>query len=312
MCATRPPLIFTWNSLTPEYSIPTRRELVKEAARNPTTTELKESQQEQQEYYWSNDPISNKPLARPVVSDSTGKLYNKDTILEYLIPSEDEHKKAEAERVLMDNVKNLKDVVEVKFEIEEHDKPDRNTVGRTERWICPITNKLLGSGSKAVYLVPCGHAFSASVVKEVADEKCLQCNEPYAPNDIIPIIPVEETDVARLLLRIKDLKSRGLTHSLKSASKSSKKRKKNAEAEGEKENGEQKDRKKPPPTNPNIKNASTASLTAKVLEEQEERNKKRKMAKNDNLDSLFSNRDQTKPHGKSSDFMTRGFSIQAP
>ena len=252
------------------------------------------------------------------MSDCTGKLYNKDSILEFLIPSDDDHRKAETERILKGNVKSLKDVVEVKFEVEASGQPERNTVGRTERWICPITNKTLGPGSKAVYLVPCGHAFSASVVKEVADERCLQCNELYAPNDVIPIIPTEETDIARLLLRVQALKEKGLTHSLKKASGSSKKRKRTAEVDGKKEygttNGHIADKQKAPAvpsSNANIKNASTASLTARVLSEQEERSKKRKTAKNDNLDSLFSSRDQTKPLGKSGDFMSRGFTIPA-
>ena len=66
-------------------SIPTRRELVKEAARNPSAAQVKESQHEQQEYQWTTDPISRQPLVQPVVSDSSGKLYNKATILEYLV-----------------------------------------------------------------------------------------------------------------------------------------------------------------------------------------------------------------------------------
>lgn len=60
-----------------------------------------------------------------------------------------------------------------------------------------------------------------------------------------------------------------------------------------------------------IKNASTASLTAKVLEEQDQRNKRRKQEGNENLKGLFSSRDSKKLSGTSSDFMTRGFSIPA-
>ena len=63
------------------------------------------------------------------------------------------------------------------------------------------------------------------------------------------------------------------------------------------------------PTNNGIKNASTASLTKKVLDEQEERNKRRKLEQNDNVKSLFSSRD-ARPNAKNSaDYMTRGFSI---
>jgi hypothetical protein len=55
-----------------------------------------------------------------------------------------------------------------------------------------------------------------------------------------------------------------------------------------------------------INNSSTASLTAKVMQ-QTEQSKKRKMD-NENVKSLFSNRDQTASLGNSAGFMTRGFS----
>ena len=157
-------------------SIPTRRELVKEAARALTTTQLKETQHEQQSYAWSADPLTRKPLARPVVSDAAGKLYNKDAILEYLLLADDGGvKKAEDEKVLEGRVRSLKDVVEVKFEVEAGGEESMNGgVERTERWVCPITRRELGPGAKAVYLVPCGHAFVGSVVKEVPGETCLQ------------------------------------------------------------------------------------------------------------------------------------------
>ncbi|KAJ9631678.1 Replication termination factor 2 [Taxawa tesnikishii (nom. ined.)] len=304
-------------------SIPTRRELVKEAARNPTVTQQKEKQAEQQSYYWTTDPISRKPLAAPVVSDCNGKLYNKDTILEYLLPSEaGEASKTEAEAILQGSVKSLKDIIEVKFESDT----SGDCKNDQQKWKCPVTGDRLGPGSKAVYLVPCGHAFSGSAIKEVSGERCLVCNETYASNDIIPIIPVAETDVARLALRMKRLKENNLTHSLKKASKeSSKKRKKHAidTADGTSTTAtlytEKTDSKQPTssrgtptprtstPVN-GINNAATASLTAKVLAEQT--TKKRKVD-NDNVRSLFSSRDQSKPQGKSSDFMTRGFEIPA-
>ena len=86
-------------------SIPTRRELVKEAARNPSAAQVKESQHEQQEYQWTTDPISRQPLVQPVVSDSSGKLYNKATILEYLVEGT---RKEDFERETQGAVKSLK------------------------------------------------------------------------------------------------------------------------------------------------------------------------------------------------------------
>ncbi|KAF1836218.1 DUF602-domain-containing protein [Decorospora gaudefroyi] len=312
-------------------SIPKRSELVKEAAKALTSAQIKEAQTEQQEYAWSTDPLTRKPLAKPIVSDAAGALYNKDSIIEYLLKEEDDAEKTEMRKVggvkdselgtFGDRVKGLKDVVEIKLETE-----DEKGEGK---WVCPITGTRLGPGSKAVYVVPCGHAFAGSVVKEVAENVCLTCNEPYADNDVIPILPTAPTEIARLNLRMKTLKEKGLTHALKKAPGSKKKRKHGEkEASGENtSNGttattvkpssssdEEKAAKKEnkeaaTTTNNGIKNSATASLTRKVLQEQEERNKRRKMAQNDNVNSLFSKTEHKPGAGNSADFMTRGFSI---
>ncbi|KAF2852876.1 DUF602-domain-containing protein [Plenodomus tracheiphilus IPT5] len=323
-------------------SIPKRRELVKEAAKALTTAQLKEALTEQQEYSWSTDPLTRKPLALPVVSDAAGILYNKDSIIEFLLKDDGDAEKAEMKKVgavkgsveggfvelgsFGDRVKGLKDVVEVKFEVAEQDEGEEK--GRGEKWVCPVTGTVLGPSAKAVYIVPCGHAFAGSVVKEVKGSVCLTCNEPYAENDVIPIIPSIPTDIARLNLRAKTLKEKGLTHALKKAA-GSKKRKKNAEKEHDTENFENDNTTKRTSSDEDkkttervtekkteahhkdngIKNASTASLTRKVLAEQEQLNKRRKLPQNDNVNSLF-NKSNSKPNmGNSADYMTRGFSI---
>lgn len=161
---------------SPLSSIPKRRELVKEAARNPTAAELKETQLEQQDHLWTVDPLTNRPLAHPVVSDSLGRLFNKDSIIEFLLPAEDEDlvKRTEQEALMKGTVRSLKDVVQVNFEMGDADVSKKNGTTRAERWICPITTKELGPAAKAAYLVPCGHAFSEVALKEVAGDKCLQ------------------------------------------------------------------------------------------------------------------------------------------
>ncbi|KAK1823753.1 Replication termination factor 2 [Friedmanniomyces endolithicus] len=297
-------------------SIPTRRELVKEAARNPTTAQLKETLHERQQHSWKTDPISNQPLAQPVVSDSSGTLYNKDTILEYLTSP---GPNPEADRITQGAIKSLKDVVEVKFEL----APEATVEARHEVWRCPVTGDELGPGARAVYLVPCGHAFSGTAIKEVSGEKCLSCETGFAENNVITILPMAEKDVARLAVRVRVLREKGLAHSLKKVSGGGgggKKRKKRDEVLVEVGSGTTGsvtalEHKTAAPLNgthdldavASINNASTASLTAKVLEESE-RAKRRKL-QNQNVQSLFSSRDQSKPIGKSSDFMTRGYSV---
>jgi len=285
-------------------SIPTRRELVKEAAKNPSAAQVKESQHEQQEYQWTTDPISRQPLEPPVVSDSSGKLYNKATILEYLVEGT---RKEEAERETNGAVKSLKDVVEVKFELDSDVSSEVQDKEKSKKpaWKCPVTGDRLGPGSKAVYIVPCGHAFSGAAIKEVSGEKCLTCDIEYASNDIIPINSVIDTDIARLSLRAKTLQEKGLSHSLKKAS-GSKKRKKRDEQTAEAEDKGAAKVKATEDVKDKINNSATASLTAKVMQQQEQA-KKRKM-ENENVKSLFSSRDQAAAMGNSAGFMTRGFS----
>ncbi|KUL87229.1 hypothetical protein ZTR_03312 [Talaromyces verruculosus] len=303
-------------------SIPTRRELVREAAKAPSATQVKEAQREQQEHYWTTDPLSHKPLIRPIVSDSVGNLYNKDSILKYLIGAEDDDisSKADCDEILQGRVKGLKDVVELKFEV---DTEGDSKNGGGEKWICPVTTKQLGPAVKSVYIVPCGHVFAEEAVREMKGDTCLQCNEPYTEDNVIVILPTKEADKQRLMSRGLKLAEQGLTHSIKKLS-GSKKRKKHANGEASttataeepaasptKAKAESIDKDKPPISSASgIKNASTAILTAKVLEEEQERKKRQKLARSENLQSLFHN-DNDKRKMKDGDFMTRGFSIPA-
>ena len=269
----------------------------------------------------------------PVVSDSAGNLYNKDAIIQYLLPDEaSSMDKSEANKVLQGRVKSLKDVVEVQFE----ENPDERAAS-IDQWICPVTLKPLGPAVKAVYLVPCGHAFSLEATKEMKGETCLQCgvaNE--SQRDVVPIFPMTEEEREILQKRLQALAAQGLTHSLKKVS--GKKRKangavveassllqgENIQSEVEESQPQRKDVPKPEPgprsntpasgiSTPKmphgIQNAATASLTAKVLAEEEARKKRRLMVgENENLKSLFS-KSETIGSRKDGDFMTRGFSV---
>ncbi len=297
---------------------------MKEAARNPTSTDLREKQREHLAHRWSQCPVSHKALVKPIVSDYSGDLYNKDAILQFLLPAEvSPIDKEEFDKFIQGRIKSLKDVVEVLFESEL----DEQT--RTERWICPITSKELGPTVKAVYLVPCGHAFSQEAITQIKADQCSQCGTAYESRDIIPILPSTETDKIIVLKRIEELRNQGLTHSLKKAA-GNKKRK--AKGEGKQSNGEEAgtavkseplneikhseeavERSGTPqsgtsaskPTN-GIKNAATASLTARVLEE--EQTKKKRKLESENISSLYSKGDRKQSDGN---FMTRGFSIPA-
>ena len=268
-----------------------------------------------------------------MVSDCNGLLYNKDAVLQYLLPAKaSTFNREDCDKVLLGRIKSLKDVVEVRFEIDRDQPADR------ERWICPVTSKELGPAVKAVYLVPCGHAFSQEAIKEMKAEQCLQCGQPYDTDNIIILFPSTEDEKSILQRRIDHLSDRGLTHSLKKVSGASKKRKADKIVKEEQEPAEVVPQstdfiRSPATRSPNstpiprstppilptstakpssgLKNAVTASLTAKVLEEENERKRRRLVnGQNENLKSLFTKKDDKSKSGDS-DFMTRGFSIPA-
>ena len=162
-------------------SIPRRSELVRSATRPPTASEAKATALEAQAHAWSTCPLSQQPLKPPIVSDCAGGLYNKDAVLEYLLPAEgvdggDEEgarertrEREEKEKVLQGRVGGLRDVVEVKFHT--------GGGGGEGKWVCPVTDKELGPGTgvRSVYVVPCGHVFAEVAVREVkGGEGCLQ------------------------------------------------------------------------------------------------------------------------------------------
>lgn len=291
-------------------SIPTRRELVKEAARRPTTSELRATRAESLAHRWQHCFLTDSPLKPPIVSDALGHLFNKDSVLEFLLAgsSTDENemrKRKEGEEKTGGVLSSLKDIVELKFSSESN----------TKDLICPITQKRLDEHTRAVYIVPCGHVFSEAAVtqtmagaaaaaekgEELADKPlCLQCSQPYASNDVVPILPIDELEVARLTLRIERLQEIGLSHSLKKAG--GRKRKK-ANASDAQVPATSKSTAESEKKQRNIGNSDTASITARVMQEQA--GKKRKQ--NDNLESLYSKKSHDGKPGKNNDFMTRGY-----
>ncbi|RPB07900.1 DUF602-domain-containing protein [Morchella conica CCBAS932] len=272
-------------------SIPTRRELVKSPTRRATHSQLRDSNAQTQEYHWSTCPLSKRPLASPVVSDSSGRLYNKDSILEWLLRGTEAF--GDGEEVLDGRVKSLRDVLEIKFDISKEDGQDK--------WVCPVSRKGLLAGVRAVYLVPCGHAFLESAIKEIKGNEgvCLQCGTAYEADNVIPINPVLDEDAQSLRNRIKILSEKGLGHTLRKLSDGKSKKRKKGFKESEK---------LPKKEETSIKNAATASLTSKVLEDEKMKNKRRKTEMSDNLRSLFSTKEQDDASGRN-DFMSRGYTI---
>ncbi|KAK0616838.1 Rtf2 RING-finger-domain-containing protein [Immersiella caudata] len=268
-------------------SIPKRRELVKNAARNPTVSELKATALESLAHAWSHDPLTTEPLdLENIVSDWRGRLYNYESILKALLPSDDKHDDAALappngespeERFSSTGIKSLRDVVKLKFK--RYTQPGAKG---SDIWACPVSLKELGPSTKSVYIVPCGHVFAEAAIKQIDEKVCPECSEPFEASDAIPVLPTEKADIEKLEARLDDLKAKGLTHSLKKDKSASRKKRK---AEGEavdkgvkKGKGDTGSKQSASSRLKNINNPMTASLTARVLAEQDEKNKRRRLA----------------------------------
>lgn len=253
-------------------SIPKRRELVKNAARMPTVSELKATILESLGHAWSHCALSDAPLDMDAaVSDASGRLYNYEAVLKHLLPSEEP---ADADSAAT-TIRSLRDIVKIKF------------MNRDGTWVCPVSLKELGPATRSVYIVPCGHAFAEVAVTEIREDLCPECSEPFERENIIAILPTTDKDIERLVKRMEDLKSKGLCHSMKKDKSEKKKKRKGGSVardsrdEGE-ENGTTNGNKKAKTDDARISginNPLAASLTARVLAEQDERNKLRHLVK---------------------------------
>lgn len=202
-------------------SIPTRRDLVKEEPGELTTAQLFEAQQLNGDDAWKLCAFTGKQLKDRIVSDYKGRLYNKESLLEYLL-SPESYTHVEKEPVR--HIKSMKDFVELQITTDE-----RND----DKWVCPISKKESG---KFVYIVECGHVFSESAMKNIDDlTNCMVCDTCFDQSNVITINPADEADMERLKSRINSLKENELTHSLKKASskKASKKRKSETKQRGQ-------------------------------------------------------------------------------
>ncbi|ODA76988.1 hypothetical protein RJ55_07505 [Drechmeria coniospora] len=251
-------------------SIPKRHELVKNAARAPTVSELKATALESLTHAWTHCFLSGTPLdLASIVSDWRGRLYNYESVLKGLVPS-DEPVEATPASV---GITSLRDVVKLTF----------SKTG--DKWTCPISMKEMGPSTKAVYLVPCGHVFAEVAMTEIQESTCPECSAPFDGENIIAILPTTEKDTQRLEARIDNLRAKGLAHTLKKQKADKKKKRKGDDVHkadgGDNEktgNGDEKRQKRDIDARiSGINNPMAASLTAKVLAEQDERNNRRKV-----------------------------------
>ena len=170
-------------------TIPRRDELV----RLKKKPEQKDKDAERS-FKWRNCALSQQPLQEPIVACGLGRLYSKSSILEALL---DKERKPES----INHIKNLKDIKDLKlvknpaFVATEHSE---GTVGTgSAPYICPISGIEMTGKFRFVFLWSCGCVLAERALKEVKQNLCHMCQQPFIENDIVVLNGTEE-DIEQL------------------------------------------------------------------------------------------------------------------
>lgn len=164
---------------------------------------------------WKFCKISNLPLRLPIVSDYMGNLYNKESILEWILCKDKEDQYETHLREQIDHIKKIHDVVELNNLCEVRDKNDPKII----KIKCKFGDDIFGDKMKVplVYSVECGDVFPEKTINmnliKKKDLNCPVCIKRLSSiDDIIPINPLSQPDIVRLEKRYKALYNDNLYH----------------------------------------------------------------------------------------------------
>lgn len=138
---------------------------------------------------WFHCAITQQELRPPIVSCELGNIYNKESVLEYLLD------KSSASTDIAKHVRSLKDVKELKLApnpaFESKDQASHSDA-QSSRYICPVVGIEMSGRHKFCYLWKCGCVFSERALKEIPSKVCHSCGKPFADEDIVVLNGSEE------------------------------------------------------------------------------------------------------------------------
>ncbi|KAF6027836.1 RTFDC1 [Bugula neritina] len=156
-------------------TIPTRGELV-QVKKKP---EQKDKHSDTH-HKWNNCTITQLPLELPVVLCHLGMLFNKSSILEFLLG------KLKLEKCLnFQHIESLKDVCELNLTLNRSSSKDSSS----SDFVCPVTGLEMNGKHRFVCIWQCGCVVSERALKEVPSTACYKCGKQYITNDLVHINP---------------------------------------------------------------------------------------------------------------------------
>ena len=134
--------------------------------------------------------LTKEKLRKPIVGDRLGQLYNKTSVIEYLL--------SKNKPFGFQHIKSLKNVKELKCIINDN--------GYIQ---CQISREEFSGLNKFYFLWTCGCVYSKTAIDELhMKERCINCNTPYnINNDLISLnyTKKEKIEIQKELLGIKKI-----------------------------------------------------------------------------------------------------------
>lgn len=158
-------------------SIPRRSEMVKTKGK---TESIDES--ERLKTQWTCCFISKKPLERPIVVCKLGRLYNKESVVMYLL------NKDEYDSTLRNELSHLKSLKNSVITCNLKDSSSESS----NYFVCPLTGREMNGKSKFYATKTCGCVISEQAINQFPDTKtCLICERKDfdSSKDLIIIYP---------------------------------------------------------------------------------------------------------------------------
>lgn len=182
-------------------TIPQRKEIVKNKERQPRQERHCNTKEWDR---WMQCAISNYSLRNPVVAGHYGHLFSKEALMQHYLAYKrgdlSAHHTVTDTSPALDSFHSMKDVKQLKLQDNPEAKKKRASDMHDEtlrgHWVCPITGLETNGKYKFVFSWKCGCVVSQRAFKEVPnDDKCLICQTPYKPFDIVLINPVTSKEL---------------------------------------------------------------------------------------------------------------------
>lgn len=170
-------------------TIPKRDELVK--------TKKKPEQKDKMAdlaFKWRNCAISQEVLVQPIMACELGRLYNKESVLEFLI----DRSKFECADSFV-HLRGLKDVKELQLTenragrgSKEAEKGDGYIDMQQSDFVCPVSSCEMNGKHRFCFLWSCGCVMSERALKEIKSQTCHKCGQAFTDNDVVVLNGVED------------------------------------------------------------------------------------------------------------------------